>query len=277
MNDARFNKGEVLSVLADAGKSCSNRIPAYLVGGGAMAFRGEKDATKDVDLILAAPEQAEELGYALQGLGFEINIQPPIECERSSDARILTVPRGMRVDIFVGTVCGKLVFSEGMRSRSEFYADLGNLSLFVCSREDIFLLKSVTERNRDLDDMVVLYRKGIDKSTLLTECQFQSKHDDLISGRVWETFLLQKIEEMEERYGVSVPWKRELRREAELKLGCRLVLGKVKEGVDTVPRLAKALDLTEPDVRRAVGHLTREGLVLVDRNVRPNKISAVRS
>lgn len=238
-----------------------------------MAFRGEKDATKDIDLILETPENAEELGCALQGLGFEINIQPPMECKSLVDAKILTVSRGMRVDIFVRTVCGKLVFSEGMRSRSEFYGDLGNLSLSICSREDIFLLKSVTERNRDLDDMVVLYRKGINKSTLLTECQFQSTHDDLIGGRIWEVFLLLKIEEMEARYGISVPWKRELKRVADLKLGSKFALERIKGKIDTIPQLAKNLDLTSSEVRGIIAHLEKEGLAFVDRGVRPNKIS----
>jgi len=242
-----------------------------------MAFRGEKDATKDVDLILEAPEHADELGGALQALGFEINIQPPMECRSLSDAKIPTVSRGMRVDIFVKKVCGKLVFSEGMKSRSERYGDVGNLSLSICSREDIFLLKSVTERSRDLDDMVVLYRKGIDKVTLLGECQLQGKYDAILGGRIWETFLLQKIEEMEDAYSISVPWKGELRRIARQKLETRLVIDCIVRNVNTVQSLAKELNMAEPAIRLIVRRLENGGLVFVDREMRPNTITINRA
>ena len=273
METAQFKKDEVLSVLVEAGKICSIKIPAYLVGGGAMAIREEKDATKDLDIILESEEYAEELGNELKELGFEVNIRPPVECKSLVDAKILTAQRGMRVDIFVRTVCDKLVFSQGMKSRSEFYSDLGQISLSICSREDIFLLKSVTERNRDLDDMIVLYRKGINKETILTECRFQSQHDDLIKGRIWEAFLLTKIEEMEEKYGISVPWKRELKRIVEVKLSSKLVLEQIKNGLDTVPKISEELGLKSVQVKICLTHLETAGTILINNKVRPNKIA----
>ena len=260
-------------VLAEAGKICTKKIQVYLVGGGAMAIRGEKDATKDVDLILEHEEDAEELGGALISLGFEVNIQPPMECQGLVDAKIMTALIGMRVDIFVKTVCHKLVFSPGMKNRSEFYGNYGNISLSICSREDIFLLKSVTERGRDLDDMIVLFRKSIKKDALLTECQIQGQYDDLLDGRIWEAFLLRKIEEMEEKYGVSIPWKRELRRTAEAKLGSRLVLEQIKAGLNTVNGISKSLDLRPNDVRLYISQLETKGIIKIDKTVRPNTIA----
>jgi predicted nucleotidyltransferase len=121
-------------VLAEAGKLCSRKITVYLVGGGAMAIRGEKDATKDVDLILEFKEDAEELGNALKGLGFEVNIQPPAECKGLVDAKIMTALIGMHIDIFIQTVCHKLILSQGMKARSDFFGDLNRITLNVCSR-----------------------------------------------------------------------------------------------------------------------------------------------
>ncbi|MCX6652443.1 MAG: hypothetical protein NT137_03705 [Methanomassiliicoccales archaeon] len=273
METTQFNKEEVLSVLVEAGKICSKNISVYLVGGGAMAIRGEKDATKDVDLILESEEHAEELNKALTRLGFEVSIRPPVECKSLVDARILTISRGMRIDIFVGTICDKLIFSQGMKKRSEFYSDLSQISLSLCSREDIFLLKSVTERNRDLDDMIVLYRKGIDKETLLTECRFQSQHDDLIGGRIWEVFLLIKIEEMEKKYGISIPWKRELSKIAEVKLGSKLVLEQIKGGLNTVPKISNGLKMKPAQVRQYLSNLEKAGIIVIDKTVKPNKVN----
>ena len=160
-----------MAVLHKVGKTCSRKIVAYMVGGGAMAIRGEKVATKDVDLILESDEDVRDLRMAFTAEGFEVKVRHPEECRQLVDAVVLTATEGMRVDIFVRRVCNKLLFSEGMKRRSEIYGEMGCISLHICSREDIFLLKSVTERNRDLDDMVVLYRKGIDKAILIDECQ----------------------------------------------------------------------------------------------------------
>jgi hypothetical protein len=52
LDRAQFDKDEVMAVLQKVGKTCTRKIVAYMVGGGAMAIRGEKVATKDVDLIL---------------------------------------------------------------------------------------------------------------------------------------------------------------------------------------------------------------------------------
>lgn len=269
MDAGRFDKDEVLSVLSQAGNACTFRVVAFLVGGGAMAFRGEKDATKDVDLILETESQAEELGRVFQSLGFEVNIQPPIECKSLVDAKILTASKGMRIDIFVRQVCGKLTLSEGMVSRSEHFGDLGNLSLSICSREDIFLLKSVTERYRDLDDMIVIYRKGIDKNILFDECEHQSGFDDILHGRIWEAFLFRKIEELEGAYSISVPWKKELETKATSKLVSRLILSRIEAGDNSIKQIAKTLGIPEPEIRRTVRLLEKDKKVIVDSTKRP--------
>lgn len=181
----------------------------------------------------------------------------------------------MRVDIFVKTVCHKLFLSNGMKGRSEFHGDMGHISLYICSREDIFLLKSVTERNRDLDDMVVLYRKGLDKDILISECRVQDDYDNLNRGRIWEAYLTTKIEEMEEKFGISIPWKNEIRRMAGLKLGRKMVLELVGEGADTVRDIAFRLGLDQADVRIYVRSLEMSGDVVLDRTVRPNKIRPI--
>ncbi len=273
METAQFDKNDVLSVMGAAGKICSRRIAVYMVGGGAMAIRGEKAATKDVDLILESEEDAKELSEAFKGLDFEVNSRHPMECRELVDAEIMTTMNGMRVDIFVRTVCHKLFFSEGMKGRSELVGEMGQISLNICSREDIFLLKSVTERNRDLDDMVVLYRKGIDKDTIMKECQIQDLLDSQVGGRIWEAFLSIKIEEMEGRFGITIPWKGELKRIADLKLGCVLVLNKIRAGSHTVNAISMELGIKPADIRKYVASLEDEGLVVSDRSKRPNQIS----
>lgn len=269
MGSAQFDKDEVLAVISQAGSVCSQVMTVYLVGGGAMAMRGDKDATKDVDLILEDEGQARALRSSLEGLGFEVNVRPPLECRALTDASILTSPRGMRVDLFVRKVCNKLSLSSGMKARSQPLAQLGPISLRICSREDLFLLKSVTERSRDLDDMVVLYRKGIDGKVLIDECREQGSHDALGQGRIWEAFLLEKVEEMEERYGTSVPWKKELKRVARSKLGRSLILENLQRGSFTASDLGRLMESPSREVWAHVSNLEADDLIWVDRSKRP--------
>lgn len=174
MGTSQIGREEVLSTIEKAGEMCTRRIAIYLIGGGAMALRGEKDSTKDLDLVLEEQDDANELKKAFERIGFTVNARRPAECRALVDAAILSKPAGLRADIFVGKVCDRLRFSEGMRSRAVLVDSLGNIALYICSREDIFLLKSVTERTRDLDDMMSLFRSGLSRDIILTECDIQS-------------------------------------------------------------------------------------------------------
>lgn len=277
MAPGRFDREEVILTLRKAGSGCDRDVEAFLIGGGAMALRGEKDSTKDVDLILRTEEEALALAISMTSLGFTVHLIPPMECSKMVDARILTEPNGMRVDIFVGRICDKLTFTDSMRSRSEPFERMGRLSLHICSREDIFLLKSVTERDRDLDDMVTLLRAGIDSHTVLEECILQSELEDPISGRVYETFLLMKVEEIEAKFTTAVPWKDELKAMACLKLAERLTLDRIAKGIDTFPRLGMELGLPKEYLRKVVSNLQASGKVYIEKGQRPYRISIVRT
>jgi len=142
----QFNKADILTIFTKVGKKSRNQINVYLSGGGAMAIRGDKESTKDVDIILKSEEEALELVRIFEGLGYRTCIRYPTDCTALTDAIILGESRGIRIDIFVNSICRKLVLSDGIMDRSEEFGNLNNLSLSICSREDIFLSKSVTER-----------------------------------------------------------------------------------------------------------------------------------
>ena len=99
-----------------------------------MALRGEKDATKDIDLIVRSPSEAEELKRAFESLGFRVDSRHPDECCALVDATILSIPTGLRADIFVENVCNKLRLSEGVVDRQE-----------VCLRSGHYTLKPILQ------------------------------------------------------------------------------------------------------------------------------------
>ncbi len=109
-----------------------------------MALRGDKQSTKDVDLVVRNDAEAAALILALTESGFSVSSSRPQECVALTDATVLLESEGMRVDLFVSSICGALVFSDGMARRAEKLASFDAVTLYLASREDIFLLKSVT-------------------------------------------------------------------------------------------------------------------------------------
>ena len=273
MELSQIGRDEVMSVLKKVGDLCPREISVYLIGGGAMALRGEKDATRDLDLVLESQEDAAVIKKAFEGVGFIVDARRPDECHALVDAAILSKPAGLRADIFVGKVCGKLRFSEGMKKRASLVDKFGEVTLFMCSREDIFLLKSVTERSRDLDDMMSLFRRGLQRDVILRECDLQTELAGFRESHIWEAFLLVKIEEMEKRYGIGIPWKRSLKSRAEIKMGGHRILTEIDTGYLSVSKLTEAMKETPTFMRKCIGYLEEIGEIRVDRKTRPYRVT----
>jgi hypothetical protein len=272
MEPSQIGREEVLSILRKVGNICPRRFPVYLIGGGAMALRGEKDATRDLDLVLESQDDADDIKKAFERFGFTVDARRPDECRALVDAAILSKQAGLRADIFVGKVCDKLRFSEGMKKRAVLVDKLGKITLFMCSREDIFLLKSVTERTRDLDDMMSLFRRGLERNVIMRECDLQSELAGFRESRIWEAFLLVKLEEMENRYGIRVPWKRSLKSKAEIKMGAHRLLTEIDRGVLSVSKLSEVTDESPEFSMKCLRYLEELGEIRIDTKRRPYRI-----
>jgi len=123
--------------------------------------------------------------------------------------------RGMRVDLFLETVCRKLRVSGGMVARAKPYATFGKLQVNLVAPEDIFLFKSMTERTGDLDDMALLAERGLDWQTILDECISQS------GDVILESFLAVRLQELEEEKGIVSPIRADLEAVTEEKLSAK--------------------------------------------------------
>jgi hypothetical protein len=71
-------------------------------------------------------------------------------------------------------------------------------------------MKAMTKRDRDLEDMSILARSGLDYGIILRECTSQSKMDP--TGNVWESSLYEKCLELKNMYGIEVPFLKELKK-----------------------------------------------------------------
>lgn len=186
------------------GDSLPHDIVAYLIGGCAMILYNAKIATKDVDLVLLSARDAESIIDALSRNGLK-RAEPREDAYRHLGTTVIMEDgRGMRIDMFVETVCRKLRVTNRMIARSTLHGEYGRLEVRLISPEDIFLFKSMTERAGDLDDMALLSERGLDWQVILDECKRQS------GDVILESFLAVRLQELEEEKGIVSPIRAEL-------------------------------------------------------------------
>jgi hypothetical protein len=149
-----FDRKYLYAAFQQIGESLQAPVTVYLLGGGAMAFRGQKPGTKDLDLLLENNSQLPQLHKALGRAKFS----PVIKLGRTYEdmqvsGGVWDNPDGFRIDLFVEKVVNKLSLTPPMKQRSTLLEKFGNLQVNSVSNEDIVLFKSVTGRPDDTADM----------------------------------------------------------------------------------------------------------------------------
>jgi hypothetical protein len=180
-------------------KIVSCKINIYTIGGAVLLERGLKAATKDVDLIVSTKKEFRELNISLLKMGF-IGKIPGIEYSRMNLSQIFQ-KGDFRIDLFEKEVCGRFSLSKGMMERAKPILNLTNVNLYFCSNEDIFLFKTITERDGDLIDCENLVFAAVNWDIILDELKSQieeSKQD------VWVTWVGERLDLLEER-GMIIP------------------------------------------------------------------------
>lgn len=209
---ALSSKDDLEGALREVGNALTGAVRAYLIGGCAMILYNAKLSTKDIDLVVLSSDDAESMIQALLKTGFRITVPREEVCLRLGTAVMMENQSGMRLDIFVQTVCRKVKVTSTMAARSKLHSKHGKLEIALISPEDIFLFKSVTEREGDLDDMARLAERGLNWQTILEECALQS------GEVILEGYLAVRLQELEEQKGIVSPIRSELEEMTERKL-----------------------------------------------------------
>lgn len=248
-----------IAVLRELGEKLSTTVHAYLFGGANLLLRGLKKATKDLDVVVEDKGDFSKLHGVLLASGF----RPLGEKEfRPSDRKLnpsgIYVAEGMpRFDLFTKVICNALFLTDEMKSRAETMA-FGKLVLHLLSLEDVFLLKSITEREGDLEDMATIIRRGGDLrwgeilKTYLTEEEVIKKHFCFT--------MLDNIELLQRREGIDVPLHGLLRHCIDVG-----ILQALAHGRTNVKGIRELIDFPEHTIRNRVEKLAKEGKILKGR------------
>ncbi len=147
-------------------------LSCIAIGGTAMMFSGYKTTTKDIDLVFKDSNDRDIFIKAISELGYKekslINVYDEKRRELKSKPKMFS--RGNeRFDLFVKEVFGFEV-NQDIVQRADF---LGKKELIIqiIGKEELVLLKAVTSREKDLEDIetIIKIEKNIDWNYIIEE------------------------------------------------------------------------------------------------------------
>ncbi len=160
-------------------------VTCYAFGGNAMMYYGYKEETKDVDVVFETEEERTEFCRVLRELGYTetsaITIYVPEKLRDKSKPIVMKRDEG-RFDLFVKKIF-KTVLSQSMKENlfatHEFRGD-GVFIVNVLRKEHLVLLKGITDRKNDFDDIrtIMEKEKDFDWEFLIKEIGWQFEHGD---------------------------------------------------------------------------------------------------
>lgn len=161
-------------------------IECIAIGGTAMMFLGYKNATKDIDLVFSNNKDRQVFIDAIQEIGYsKKSLNFIYDKKRVQDKnKPVVYSRGdERFDLFVGSVFGSNVDfnSKDITQRHDFIAKK-ELIIHTLSKEDIILLKSVTNREKDIEDIeaIIKIEKSINWDYIIDKAIHQRKNNSWI-------------------------------------------------------------------------------------------------
>src|SRR3989338_4296151 len=197
-----FRKEELESWLVALGNAITKPLDMYLIGGCAMSFKGIKDRTKDIDIVMLKRSDLNRLREALPAIGYK----QMTELEDFYLSAVMVFEKKeSRIDLFLRDICKQLQFTDAMVQRVELYKKLHNLNVYLASNEDIFLFKAITDREHDIDDCIELLKQRMSLSVIMSEMKAQTKHH-------WCFAVYEKLCQIDEKVGETTGLKEHVKR-----------------------------------------------------------------
>lgn len=248
--------------LEELGERLDDRLDVYLLGGGNLILRGLKDSTKDVDLVVEDRQTFRTLVEALREAGYEERGALERAYEQLDPSIVLEKAAFPRWDVFVETVAGQLQLTDAMIERCDRRLEFGSLTVHLLSLTDIFLFKSITEREGDLEDVALIARQAdLDWQSIFDEIETQ----EALTDQLFSFSVLDTLDLLEDRYDIVVPISDDLVSYC-LENALRLSLREPK----TIEDLRAELDFPDHQIYNRLRKLEDEDKIVVDRSGKLN-------
>lgn len=167
------------------GSNLKKDVECYAFGGNAMMFYGYKSETKDIDLFFENVNVRDHFIDAIKSLGYkETSLIGVYSKERIKEKSApLMFKRGeSRFDLFAKKIF-RIELSPKMKEDVYAVHDFKgnkNLRLYILRKEFIVLLKGITNRERDFEDIVNIIKKekDFDWQYFVDEVKWQHENGD---------------------------------------------------------------------------------------------------
>jgi DNA-binding Lrp family transcriptional regulator len=255
-------EGSFLTGLDRLGEALTEKVDVYLLGGANLILRDLKDTTKDIDVVVENKNTFRVLVEALREQGYKERQDLAATYEDLNPSIILEKQGFPRWDIFVEVVADALHLTPAMQERSNETRKFGSLTVHLLSLTDIFVFKSVTEREGDLEDAALIARQGeVDWEQILEEVETQ----EAVTDQYFSFAVLDTLDLLVERYGIAVPIRDRL---ASYCLENALIL--TLDEPKTIEDLRDEVDFPDHQIYNKLRKLEENGTVEVDRSGRLN-------
>lgn len=257
-NRATYGVQILTETLQNIAERLDTDLNIYLIGGGAMMFHGLKNSTKDIDIVFSSKKDTQRFIDAALLTGIKHRDDPGEVYEKMGTSAVMVADSGIQLDLFSRVVCNALELTESIVVRTVHHRDMGRLQVYLMSREDIALFKSITEREVDLEDIRILNDAGIDWDVVEEECLNQRD-----SG-VWANLVLDKVSDLYDRYGINLKLNR-IKEHADsyvLLSSFKIIMSEEEVRFKDIYRVVKEkTDYSESWTRKSLRKLEQEGLV----------------
>jgi len=206
-----------------------------------MILRKLKSSTKDIDVILESKRDLEILRNALSRLNFTF-------------LRNIFENPYYRIDVYVKRVLKGFELSEEMKRRASLFYSGKFLKVYILSNEDLFLFKSYSGREGDLEDCKILAEKKLDWKIILEECLSQERR----LNKLFSITLLDMLYALKD-YDVKAP--NSIFRKLQRHCTEELIKEELKKRERSIKELVFLLDIPEPTVRKIVKDLESRGVI----------------
>ena len=144
------NFKELERLFEEIDKSLSGKVHFFVIGGAMLLYHKLKTVTKDIDIVVDDSKEFRTVEKTLKEMGFSGKIAEK-EYKNVCLSQIF-IRDDFRIDLFHRTVCKGFVLSKAMQKRADKILELKHLIVSLCSEEDVFVFKTFTEREGDIED-----------------------------------------------------------------------------------------------------------------------------
>ena len=245
------------TIFKELGSRLSVNVQVYLFGGENMRIKNLKSSTKDCDIVTIDKKSYIAVIEVLKKLNFRSINHTKLSSDdlRISPSDILISQQShSRIDIFNKKIMRKFILSQRMKKRAKIET-FGKLKLGILQNEDVFLLKGITQREGDIQDMSILVQSSKFNWNIVYDELVKQEED--IRMDFAELFLF-SLDYLMEKTGIRSPiYRKIVKRTLDNKIKDQIEKQK-NISVNDLIRILEGGDISEKMIRNRISYLVEK-------------------